>query len=513
MDAHPESTNPLRRTLLLGLLAVAAAVLTGFLIPGTAHPLAPFAGGIVVLMGMLWIFEVIPVAVTSLLPLVLFPLTGVLGIDETAVFYGESTIFLFLGGFLLALGLQESGVHRRIALRIVAFIGVDPARIVLGFMAATVFISMWVSNTATVMVMLPIAISVLEQAKSMGASGKDFGRFSAGIMLGIAYSADLGGMATIVGTAPNMVYRKLFMENFPGAPEPGFVSWMIMGVPLTLTLALICWVMLSFVLLRVRDKGLIGGKESVRANLAALGPIRQDEYMSVALFGLAVVLWVTGGEMQIGPNFHFLGWRKAFGLQEVDDAVVAIGCAILLFLIPSRNRKGEMLLNWERSRDVPWGVLLLFGGGFALAGGFKASGLSVLVGELFTGAAITSPILLLLLVCAVLIILTEIASNTAVTQLTLPILAQAAVAMGVDPRMLMIPATLAASCGFMMPVATPTHAIVYGTGFVKMRQMVLAGFWFDVVSLFLIPVIFMLVAKLAWGIDFDSMPVWATPPK
>ena len=513
MEAHPEASTSLRRTFLLALISIAAAILTGFLIPGTEHPTAPIAGGIVVLMGMLWILEVIPIAVTSLLPLVLFPLTGVLGIDETAVFYGESTIFLFLGGFLLALGLQESRVHRRIALRIVSFIGVNPARIVLGFMMATVFISMWVSNTATVMVMLPIAISVLEQAKSMGATGKDFGRFSAAIMLGIAYSADLGGMATIVGTAPNMVYRKLFTESFPGAPEPGFVSWMIMGVPLTLMLSLICWVMLSHVLLRVRDKGLIGGREAVQQNLQALGPIRQDELMSVALFGLAVLLWVTGGEMQISPTMHFLGWRKSFGLQEVDDAVVAIGCAILLFLIPSRARRGEMLLNWERTRDVPWGVLLLFGGGFALAGGFKASGLSVLVGQMFTGAAITSPVLLVLLVCFVLIVLTEIASNTAVTQLTLPILAQAAIAMGVDPRMLMLPATLAASCGFMMPVATPTHAIVYGTGFVKMRQMVLAGFWFDVISLFLIPLLFMLLAKVAWGIDFDTMPAWAVPIK
>jgi solute carrier family 13 (sodium-dependent dicarboxylate transporter), member 2/3/5 len=513
MEAHKESGSLTRRTALLGLLSVAAALLTNFLIPGAEFPHAPIAGGIVVLMGMLWIFEVIPVAVTSLLPLVLFPLTGVLGIDETAVFYGESTIFLFLGGFLLALGLQESGVHKRIALGIVSMIGVNPARIVLGFMAATVFISMWVSNTATVMVMLPIAISVLEQAKTMGASGKDFSRFSAGIMLGIAYAADLGGMATIVGTAPNMVYRKLFTETFPAAPEPGFVSWMIMGVPLTLSLALVCWVMLSFVLLRVRDPHLIGGKESVRENLKALGPIRQDELVAVALFGLAVVLWVTGGEMNIGPSFHFLGWRKAFGLQEADDAVVAVGCAILLFLIPSRSRSGEMMLNWERTRDVPWGVLLLFGGGFALAGGFKASGLSLLVGQLFTGAAITSPILLVLLVCFVLIVLTEIASNTAVTQLTLPILAQAAIAMGVDPRMLMLPATLAASCGFMMPVATPTHAIVYGTGFVKMRQMVLAGFWFDVISLFLIPVLFMLLAKVAWGIDFDTMPDWAVPAK
>lgn len=485
------------------------AVGTVFVVPGDEHPKAPLAAAVVVLMGMLWILEIIPIAVTSLLPLILFPILGVMGIKDTATFYGDPTVYLFLGGFILAIALQETGVHRRIALNIIALIGGNPSRIVLGFMAATCFISMWISNTATVMVMLPIALSVLEQAKSMGAKGKDFSKFSAAIMLGIAYAADIGGLATIVGTAPNMVFRKVFVERFPEAPEPGFVPWMIMGVPLSLCMLFFCWVMLSKVMLRVKDKGLIGGREAVLINLKGLGRMRTDEMVSVGVFGLAALLWITGSELSIGSGFHFVGWRKALGLQEADDAVVAITCAVLLFLIPSRDRKGEMLMTWEKTAEVPWGILLLFGGGFAMAGGFAASGLSVMVGEVFTGAAIQSPFLLMLLVCFVLILLTEIASNTAVTQLTMPILANAAVAMGVDPRMIMIPGTLAASCGFMMPVATPTHAIVYGTGFVKMRQMVLAGLWFDLISLFLIPIIFLLVAKVALGIDLGTLPVWA----
>ena len=501
--------SPHRRTAILLMVCLGVSVLTYCIIPGQEQPKAPIAGAIVALMSMLWILEALPIAVTSLLPLILFPAFGILGIDATATFYGKSTIFLFLGGFLLALALQESEAHRRIALHIIALIGTKPTRIVLGFMLATGFLSMWINNTATVMVMLPIAMSVIGQAKTMGAQGNDYSKFSAGILLGIAYAADLGGMATLVGTAPNLVYRKMLTEMFPGAPEPGFVSWMIMGVPLSLSMLLICWAMLSFLLLKVKDQGLIGGRESVHKNLQTLGPWRRDEVVALALFALAAVLWITGGDIQIGDAVNFVGWRNAWGLKEVDDSVVAIGCALLLFVIPSSDRKGKMMLGWEKTSEVPWGVLLLFGGGFALAGGFDASGLSVLVGSLFTQLSGSSPILMVLAVCFVLVVLTEIASNTAVTNLALPILAKASVAMGVDPRLLMIPATLSATCGFMMPVATPTHAIVYGTGMVKIKQMIWAGFWLDLISLFLVPLIFLALAKIAWGIEMGVMPAWA----
>lgn len=506
---NTSSSTPLVRTGLLLAASVAAAILTYFLVPSGQFPHAPAAASVVVLMSILWILEILPIAVTSLLPMVLFPLFGVLGIEETAAFYGKSTIYLFLGGFLLALALQESGAHRRIALHIISVIGTKPTRLVLGFMVATGFLSMWINNTATVMVMLPIAMSVLEQAKNMGAAGRDFTRFSASVMLGIAYAADIGGMATLVGTAPNLVYRKMLTLNFPDAPEPGFVSWMIMGVPLSITLLVVCWLLLSFVLLRVRNQGMIGGKDAVRETKSRLGPWRRDEMVALGLFALAALLWITGGEINMGENFHFLGWRKAFGLEAVDDTVVAVGCAILLFLIPSGDRKGQMMMTWEKTYELPWGILLLFGGGFALAGGFDASGLSNLVGELFVQLSGTSPVILVLAVSFVLIVLTEIASNTAVTNLALPILAKASVAMGVDPRLLMIPATLSATCGFMMPVATPTHAIVYGTGMVKMRDMILSGVLLDIISLFLVPLVFFLTAKLAWGIDLGVLPDWA----
>jgi sodium-dependent dicarboxylate transporter 2/3/5 len=492
--------------------AVFLSLTTYLFVPGDTHPQAPAAAAVVALMAFLWMFEVLPIAVTSLLPLLLFPFLGILTVEKTAAFYGSSTIYLFLGGFMLAIALQASGAHRRIALHIISRIGTQPARLVLGFMVATGFLSMWINNTATVMVMLPIAMSVLEQAKSLGAKGKDFQHFSASVMLGIAYAADIGGMATLVGTAPNLVYRKMLTLNFPSAPEPGFLEWMMMGIPVSVTLLVACWLLLSYALLPVKEKLLEEGEETVKETLKQLGTWGRDEVVAVGLFALAAILWVTGGEIKLGDDFHFLGWRKAWGLEAVDDTVVAIGCALLLFLIPSKARKGEMMMTWHMTQDLPWGVLLLFGGGFALAGGFDASGLSTLIGDVFVQLSGTSPFVLVPVVCLVLIVLTEIASNTAVTNLTLPILAKASIAMGVDPRILMIPATLSATCGFMMPVATPTHAIVYGTGMVKMRQMIRAGLWLDIMSLILVPLIFLLTAKLAWGIDLGTIPDWAMKP-
>ncbi|MEM7035326.1 MAG: SLC13 family permease [Bacteroidota bacterium] len=499
------------RSLTLGLFGVALAIVAYVAVPGDAQPQAPAMAAVVTLMAVWWIFEVVPIPVTSLLPIVLFPLFGILPIEKTTVFFGKSTIFLFLGGFILALGLQKSGVHKRIALQIIRLIGGSPARLVLGFMVSAGFMSMWISNTATVMVMLPIALSVLEQAKAMGADAKTIRNFALSIMLGIAYAADMGGMATFVGTAPNLVYRDVLTTIFPDAPEPGFVNWMAMGLPLAIVFVTGGWLLLTRVLFRIRVDNLMGGKGIIEENLRALGRIRRDEVAALAVFGLAAVLWVTRNDIDFGGAFTFTGWQSALGLDKkmVNDAWVAIACASLLFMIPSGDRKGERLMTWDTAKDVPWGILLLFGGGFAIAGGFGASGLDKLVGEVFASMSFGSPVILVIVVCVVLTFLTEITSNTATTNLVLPILAQASVALGVDPRVLMIPATLSASCAFMMPVASPTQAIVFGSGYVPIREMIRAGIWFNILGIILVTTIFFLVGTAVFGIEIGVMPEWA----
>lgn len=504
-----------RRNMIFGLLGVALALLAWYLVPGDAHPKAPAMAAIVTLVAIWWIFEVIPIPATSLLPIVLLPLMGVMKVEDTTALYGDKAIFLFLGGFILALALQESNVHRRVALHILARVGTQPARLVLGFMIATAAISMWISNVATVMVMLPIALSVLEQPAREGADPKEMRRFGAALMLGIAYAADIGGMATIIGTAPNMAYRRLLALSFPGAPEAEFVDWMKMGIPLAILFTSLGWLLMVKVVFPLRDKNLLGNDHHIHDSMQALGRVRRDEWMAIAVFGLAVFLWLTGSKVTITDNFVLPGWRELkFAdawqpLLGIDDSVIAVFCALLLFMIPSGDRPGETLMRWDIANKLPWGILLLFGGGFAIAGGFASSGLSELVGSLFVSLPKTSPIVLILIVCVVLTLLTEITSNTAMTNLTLPILAQAAVAMGVDPRILMIPATLSASCAFMMPVASPTQAIVFGSGHVHIRQMLRGGVFFNLLGVILVLGLFLLLSHWAWGIELGTLPAWA----
>ncbi|MCB9231759.1 MAG: DASS family sodium-coupled anion symporter [Bacteroidia bacterium] len=496
------------KKLIPGFAGLLAALLTYWLVPGTSHPQAPLMAAITVLMAAWWIFEVVPIPVTSLFPLFLLPLTGIADVAETATYYGKSTIFLFLGGFLLALGLQRSGVHKRIALQIVWLAGSRPSGLVLGFMISCGFLSMWISNTAAVMVMLPIALSVLEQAKEMGAKG-GLGNFAVCLMLGIAYSADIGGMGTLIGTPPNMIYNEMLGEIFPGAPKTGFLPWMMMGLPLSLLFMTGGWLLLTRVIFKLPRESIFGGRSVIRQIISQLGKVRRDEWLSAGIFGLAALLWMTGEDLVLGDNFTLPGWRSSLGLTELDDAGVAIATAVLLFLVPSADRPGQALMNWEAAKQVPWGILLLFGGGFAIAGGFTHSGLSALVGDLFAGLTIGSPALLVVLVCILLTFLTEVTSNTAITNLVLPILAKAGVALGLDPRILMIPATLSASCAFMMPVASPTQAIVFGSGHVSIKQMVRAGIWFNVLGIILVSAVFLLWGGLVLGIDLSEIPAWA----
>lgn len=496
MNKHPHIKKAI-----IGLLSLLVAVVVFYLVPND-NPKAPVMAAIAVIMALFWVFEVIPIPITSLLPLVLFPVFEIADSKSTAVFYGKDIIFLFLGGLILAQGLQESNLHKRLALNTVKLIGTNPVKLVLGFMVATAFLSMWISNTSSVMVMMPIAISIIDKIAEHISDHKLIKKLGLSLLLGIAYAADIGGMATLVGTPPNMVFVEMYHTLFPELPKVGFTEWMIMGVPLAIVFTFTGWLLLTKVIFRIPTFKLFENKEVIKQELKLLGKAKRDEWMAGGVFGMAVVFWITGSDITLAENFTIYGWRTLFNLPMVNDSAVAVGAAVLLFMIPSKERKNEMLLKWDQVKTLPWGILLLFGGGFALAGGFETSGLSVVIGNAFNHVDASSPFVLILVVSFILTILTEFTSNTATTNLVLPILAKASVVLGIDPRILMIPATLSASCAFMMPVASPTQAIIFGTGRVPIKEMVRAGILFNLLGVVVISVVFYLVAHVAFGIVF-----------
>lgn len=486
-----------------GILALVLAAITYYFVPNHEYPQAPIMAATVVVMAVFWIFEVVPIAITSLFPLILFPAFGILDTKSTALFYGKEIIFLFLGGIMLAQGIQEANLHKRIALYIVNTIGSKPSRLVLGFMVATAFLSMWISNTASVMLMMPIGLSIIQEIKETKVSNKFLSKFAVAIMLGIAYSADIGGMATLIGTPPNMVFIDMYQEFFPNLPQIGFSQWMMMGLPITITFLISGWLLMTKVIFRMPKEKLFENEAMINSLIKDLGKVKRDELLSGLVFFLAAILWVTGSDITLSDNLTLHGWRSSFaayGLDQISDASIAIGTSILLFIIPSQNRPKETLLTWHKAKTLPWGILLLFGGGFAIAGGFTSSGLSSLIGNLFAEIDATYPILIVAVVCLVLTFLTEITSNTATTNLLLPILAKASAVMGIDPRYLMIPATLSASCAFMMPIASPTQAIIFGSGHVKIKQMIRAGILFNLLGIIIVTGIFFLLANVVFGI-------------
>lgn len=484
---------------ILGVLSILLAIWVYYLVPNE-NPQAPIMAAIVVIMAMFWVFEIIPIPITSLLPLILFPLFGIADSKATALFYGKDIIFLFLGGFILAQAIQVSGLHKRLALNTVKIIGTDPVRLVLGFMVATAFLSMWISNTAAVMVMMPIAISILDKTAEKITDPKLIKKLGLSLLLGIAYAADIGGMATLVGTPPNMVFAEMYQTLFPDLPPVGFTEWMMIGLPISIVFIFTGWLLMTKVIFRFPAFKLFENKQIINDELKLLGKAKQDEWVAGIVFGIAVILWITGADLTIAENYTIRGWRTIFNLPMVNDSAVAIGTAILLFMIPSAARKNEMVLGWDNVKTIPWGILLLFGGGFALAGGFDFSGLSTVIGNMFNYMTIDSPIFVVIIVCVVLTIFTEFTSNTATTNLVLPILAKASVVLGIDPRVLMIPATLSASCAFMMPVASPTQAIIFGSGRVPIREMVRAGILFNLLGVIIVSAVFYLLANFVFGI-------------
>ena len=500
-------------------LGIAAFFLLYFF--GNLEPENPLVGkmaAVALLMAIWWITDAIPLAATSLLPLLLFPLLGIMKGRDVAPVYTNYIIFLYIGGFLIALAMEKWNLHRRIALNIVSFVGSKPSRLVLGFMISTAFLSMWISNTATTIMMLAIGLAVIKQAEeNFGAN--DTAKLSAALLLGIAYSASIGGVSTLVGTPPNLALVRLFELSFPKAEDLGFHlsfgQWMVFGVPLSLVMLSIVWVILTKVVFPVSDKFTLPS-ETIHAEKEKLGKISRQEICVGSIFFLTALLWVFRGDLTIG-TFTLPGWSNLIPFGHlIDDGTVAIGMALTLFLIPAGKAspakdEHHTLLDVGVFTKIPWHIILLFGGGFALAKGFQTSGLSQWIGNNFAELEGAPVWVLVGVIAGGIAFLTELTSNTATTEMILPILASIATAAKIHPLLLMVPAAVAASFAFMMPVATPPNAIVFGSGRITIGQMVKAGIIINLIGIAVVTTMFLLLGPAVFQIDPENLPEWVIP--
>jgi sodium-dependent dicarboxylate transporter 2/3/5 len=404
-----------------------------------------------------WIFEPIPIPATALLPLAVFPLTGVLPQSTVSESYGNPLILLLLGGFLLSTAMAKSGAHRRIALMMVsAFGGTNNRRLVYGFMAASASLSMWISNTATALMLLPVALAIIERAENPKLAGP--------LLLGIAYAASVGGIGTPIGTPPNLIFMSIYQTTTGN--EISFLQWASWGVPVVLVFVPIMAVWLTRTL---EPQGAI--------SLPEVGRWRKEEVRTLAVFVVTATLWITRGE-------PFGGWTAWTGLPYSNDAIVALAAVVAMFLIP--NGQGGRLLDWESAERIPWGVLILFGGGITIAEAFDSSGLSTSIGDALSSLTNWHVYSLMIIICFCVTFLTEATSNTATTALLMPILAAMAIGAGMDPRLVMVPAAMSASCAFMLPVATAPNVIMFSTGRFAVRDMVREGFALNLIGVVII---------------------------
>lgn len=439
-----------------------------------------------------WVTEAIPIAATALLPIILFPLSEGMELPITTESYGHKYVFLYLGGFLIAIGIEKWNLHKRIAINIISFIGTDVRKVILGFMIATAFLSMWISNTATSVMMLPIGVAIIKQLKDNPASLENENTiFGKALMLAIAYSASIGGIATLIGTPPNLVMAGVISEIYNY--EITFFKWFIFGFPISIILLFFCWYYITRVAYVFHQKEFPGGKTEINRLKNDLGPISYEEKIIAVIFALAGFCWIT----------------RSFFLQSIlpviDDTIIAISFGLILFVIPSKA-KTNTLLNWKDTIQLPWGVIILFGGGMAIAKAFEISGLAIWLGELMTTLNALPLFILIIGLIAAVNFLTEITSNLATTAMILPVLASLAFEIGVHPFGIMIGAAVAASCAFMLPVATPPNAIVFGSGYLKIPDMVSRGIVLNVFSIILIAVMVYFILPILWDINLNNFP-------
>jgi sodium-dependent dicarboxylate transporter 2/3/5 len=468
---------------------------------------ARFVAAIAGLMAVWWMTEAIPLAATSLLPIVLIPLLTGRSVGETTESYASPIVFLFLGGFLIAIAMEKWSLHRRIALLTLRRVGVSPRRIVLGMMIATGFLSMWVSNTATTLMMLPIGFSVLalvsggSMAKGAGVTENtpmdpEAAQFGTCLVLAIAWSASMGGLGTLLGSPPNAIIAGYASDEL--GIEIGFVDWMMLGVPLAVAFILIAWVLMTRVLYRFDLDEIPGGEELIEREITQLGPMNQGEKVVAFVFAGAAFLWIVPGLLSEIPAI----FRAAPWLGELDDTAIAIAAGLALFMLPGKGRR-EMVLEWKDAENgLPWGVLLLFGGGLSLAGAVASTGLDDWFGSQVSGLETLPVIVIIAAITAIVLFLTEVTSNTATAATFIPVLGGVAMGIGMDPMVLLVPAALAATCAFMLPVGTPPNAIVFSTGAVTIAQMARGGLVLNLIGIALITLAVYYLGAMALGLGF-----------
>ena len=456
-------------------------------------PAARLTAALAILMAVWWMTEALPIYATALLPLALFPLLGIADMEGVAGAYGNKIIFLFLGGFIVALALEKWGLHKRLALTVLGAVGANPVAIVGAFMAVSAVLSMWIMNTAATIMLLPVAVSVVRLLPGSDlADGKADDPFPVCLLLGIAYASSIGGMGTIIGTAPNVFLVSYVREHL--GVEISFVQWMKFAVPLVVCFVPVAWLVLTRVVYRIDRQEIVGAVDLLQSERARLAPLSVGERRTLIIFLLTAALWLCR------PLLNKLEMAGVQPFAGLSDSGIAIIAAVALFIVPANLRKREFLMDWDTAVRLPWGLLLLFGGGLALAGAIVTTGLSVYLGSLAAGLGAWPVWAIVLAVTLLIVFLTELTSNTATTATMVPVLMAVATGLQLDPLMLIVPAALAASSAFMLPVATPPNAIVFGSGLLRIGQMCRAGFVLNLIAIVLISLFGYAIIGRALGI-------------
>lgn len=479
-----ETTQPggIPVTRIIGLLVGALLLLMTIVLPEPAgmSPAAWKTTGLMLLLAAWWSTEALPIPATSLLPIVLIPALGLGTVAQATAPYANQVIFLFMGGFVLGLAMQRWNLHKRIALAVLLAVGNKPANQIGGFMIATAFISMWVSNTATAIMMLPIGLSVISMYE--GDKPEAVRKYAVALLLGIAYASSIGGVGTLIGTPPNALLAAFLASEYD--IHVGFAQWMMVGVPISVSMLVVVWFLLA-----KKDFGLAANnsRDLLRKQMDDLGPMSRGEKLAGIMFLLTAAAWIL--QPQLAKTFPWL-----------NDTVIAIASAVIMFAIPVDLKKQQFLMNWETASSMPWGVLLLFGGGLSLAAVITSSGLAVWIAESLGVFGTLPTLVMVLIITTVILFLTEITSNTATAAAFLPLVGALAVGQDVSPILYAVPAAVAASCAFMMPVATPPNAIVFGTGHMKITDMITAGFKLNIAAIFIVGVMTYYLMFWAFGL-------------
>jgi len=475
----------LQKSLTLAIAPLLALGLFLLMSSNGINPNVAKMAGLALWIAIWWLTEAVHLAVTSLLPIIFLPILGIADSKTTAQQYMDPIIFLFIGGFIIAFAIEKWELHKRIAYKILQIVGVSTSRILFGIMLTSFLLSMWISNTATVMMLISAVIAIILQVENLFSEEKHSHNFSTAVLIGLAYSATIGGMATLVGTPTNMIFYREYVEKYSGQGDLNFFTWFAIGFPIALLFLIVTFFILKRLFLK-NSKFEHLPEHHFGKMYQNLGKMSFEEIVISIIFLSTAVLWFTRADIDFGI-IKLYGWNNFFAKKEfLQDSTVAIAMAVLLFIIPAKSKPNRAILVWDDVKKLPFGIILLFGGGFALAKGFELSGLTIWLGSQLQFVAGANIYLVILLLCVLITIISEFASNVACIQLMLPILIAMQHTMGVNPLMLMIPATLASSLGFMLPVATAPNTIVYGSGKIKTKDMLKAGLLIDIVGIIII---------------------------